>query len=289
MWLRAFRVQIYSLIYLHWCVVGCSSGCTALHDTPHIHHISTTRTCIHTHMSHSHYTTHPPHTKGIQELAAAVQKSTFPPNVPFAAFASVRLRGHMINFINDIQHTRDRATPYKLSARARTLIRRVCAVREALGRAPTMRDLHAAMPEVPGWRLAAAVRAEGCVAASWEQPVVSQQSHSMHEDMGGNEREGGGVLVHAGEQASWQEAQHGRLLAADVDRMLTMLPPKDATTLRVCYDVRGEDGSTVWEQQQRGKHKGVGYKWHQKRAAIRRLRGNKHAMDMAREMLASCV
>lgn len=92
-------------------------------------------------------------------LLEAANKSAFPPEVPFAAFAGVRIRGQMLNFVRDELHTRDGAAPFKLGRKARALMQQVDDVEQDLGRHAAMDELRAAMPGVSTTRIAAAARA----------------------------------------------------------------------------------------------------------------------------------
>ncbi len=220
----------------------------------------------------------------------AVEKSTFPPDVPFAAFASVRLRGQMINFIYDIQHTRDRAVPFKLGAKARNLVRQVYAVQQTLGRTPTLADLHAAIPGVTTRRLVAAARVGECVATSWERPGYEVGGEeATRGNAGSHVDQQGGLLVGVGEEGGggWEEKERARMVMEDVERLLAMLPAKDALVLRLCYDVRERNGGTAWER--RGARGAVdaaypARTWQRKHAALRRARGNKEAMRVVEEI-----
>lgn len=143
-------------------------------------------------------------------LVEAADKSTFPSptTIPFAAFAGVRLRGQMLNFVHDELHTRDGAAPFKLGRKARALMRQVDDVEQGLGRHAALHELRAAMPGVSATRIAAAARAVHTV-----------------------------VARHPREDAAMAPVDDG--VSLDTERLLSRLPSDYARALCLSYGLDG--------------------------------------------------
>lgn len=197
-------------------------------------------------------------------LLEAADKSTFPAGIPFAAFAGVRLRGQMLNFVHDELHTRDGATPYKLGRKARALMRQVEDIERDLGRHAALHELSAAMPGVAMTRIAAAARAMHTTVARDPDDNVA---------------------------ASTVDA-----LLCDTQRLLGRLPGEYARALCLSYglDAMRPAAPVVGEQRRRGRRRvhpelltlATSSLGRVRRAAILQARADPPLVSVARELLA---